>query len=335
MTDDLLERLRRADPAPAGRVEREARALQGLPARISADESVVPSRRLPTGRRIAVAVAAAIVAVGLIVPLALLSPLGRDDDVPGGGTDGDSGWMAVATLQEVRAAGVVYVPDATTFVLALDGDDPYALSAIPLEDPREATRERVVYCEGSQTFLGSVGDTYLVSGVPAGESAERGLAGVALRVVDGIVEVAPDELLPGDGGISGLSSGVPGCETAGGIPLEGRPGFAIPAGTRLPPIAVALPQAGMRLQSPARIVGSANVFEATVSIRILDAAGNLVADTFTTAACGTGCRGDFAAEVELSIDVEQPGTVQVFESSAEDGSMINTVEIPVTLVPLP
>ena len=124
-----------------------------------------------------------------------------------------------------------------------------------------------------------------------------------------------------------------GCETVDGAPLESAPGFGIPLGTDLPPIAVALPQAGMQVQSPITIAGSADVFEATVGIRVLDANGDMIAETFTTASCGTGCRGDFGAEVEVPIDALQPGTIQVFESSAQDGSMINTVEIPVTLVP--
>ena len=59
----------------------------------------------------------------------------------------------------------------------------------------------------------------------------------------------------------------------------------------------------------------------------------VIAQAFTTAACGTGCRGDFSTQVEVPVDAEQPGTIQVFESSARDGSMTNTVEIPVTLAP--
>ena len=69
------------------------------------------------------------------------------------------------------------------------------------------------------------------------------------------------------------------------------------------------------MQSPIVITGNANVFEAKVSVRVLDAGGNVIAQTFTTAACGTGCRGDFRSEVEVAIDTEQPGTIQVFESA--------------------
>src|SRR5438093_276910 len=50
----------------------------------------------------------------------------------------------------------------------------------------------------------------------------------------------------------------------------------------LPPIVVETPLIGQRVSSPVTISGTANVFEATVSIRILDANGNELANTFTT-----------------------------------------------------
>lgn len=99
----------------------------------------------------------------------------------------------------------------------------------------------------------------------------------------------------------------------------------------LAPIVVEAPLIGERVENPVTISGTANVFEATVSIQILDATGAVIANTFTTATCGTGCRGDYSARVAYSVDAEQSGTVVVFESSAEDGSMLFPVRIPVTL----
>ena len=89
----------------------------------------------------------------------------------------------------------------------------------------------------------------------------------------------------------------------------------------------------MVVNSPVTITGSADVFEATVNIRVLDANGEVIAESFAMATCGTGCRGDFSTQINVPIDAEQPGTVQVFEYSAKDGSMINVVEIPVVLAP--
>lgn len=101
----------------------------------------------------------------------------------------------------------------------------------------------------------------------------------------------------------------------------------------LPPILVESPTIGERVDNPVRVSGTANVFEATVSLRILDAGGREIARTFTTATCGTGCRGDYSVSVPYEVDREQPGVIEVFESSAEDGRPIHVVRIPVTLTP--
>ncbi|MGH2747394.1 MAG: Gmad2 immunoglobulin-like domain-containing protein [Actinomycetota bacterium] len=96
----------------------------------------------------------------------------------------------------------------------------------------------------------------------------------------------------------------------------------------LTPIVVMTPAIGDRVSSPVTISGTANVFEATVSIRILDDEGNLLAETFTTATCGTGCRGDYSEKVRFDA-AGDGGVIEVFESSAEDGSDLHLVSIPV------
>lgn len=99
----------------------------------------------------------------------------------------------------------------------------------------------------------------------------------------------------------------------------------------LPSILVASPSIGDRVSSPITIAGTADVFEATVSIAVIDAFGTEIVRTFTTATCGTGCRGDFSASVRYQVPRTQSGIVRVYESSAKDGSAVNVVEIPVTL----
>ncbi|HEX2090206.1 MAG TPA: Gmad2 immunoglobulin-like domain-containing protein [Actinomycetota bacterium] len=101
----------------------------------------------------------------------------------------------------------------------------------------------------------------------------------------------------------------------------------------LPAIVVESPTIGASVSSPVVVKGTANVFEATVSLRILDSQGREIARTFTTATCGTGCRGRYSKSVRFSVSSEQPGTIQVFEESAENGQPINVVRIPVTLRP--
>jgi spore germination protein GerM len=82
--------------------------------------------------------------------------------------------------------------------------------------------------------------------------------------------------------------------------------------------------------SPLNISGFANVFEATVSLRLVDLDGNVVYEDFTTASCGTGCWGSFSFHIEDFDFASTPVTVQVFWNSAEDGSPSDVVSIPVS-----
>ena len=101
----------------------------------------------------------------------------------------------------------------------------------------------------------------------------------------------------------------------------------------LPAILVDSPIVGEQVSNPVTISGTANVFEAQVSVRILDENGNEIARTFTLATCGTGCRGDYSVSVSYSVDHEQAGTIEVLDYSAKDGSPENVMSIPVILTP--
>lgn len=103
--------------------------------------------------------------------------------------------------------------------------------------------------------------------------------------------------------------------------------------TRDRTIVVRSPQSGDEVVSPVEVSGTADVFEATVSISILDANGVPLASTSTSASCGSGCRGTYATSIAFFVEARQPGTIQVFERSAEDGTAQHLVEVPVTLVP--
>jgi hypothetical protein len=84
----------------------------------------------------------------------------------------------------------------------------------------------------------------------------------------------------------------------------------------LPVIVVSLPAAGSRITSPVTVSGSANVFEANVTVKVLDANGRVVGSTFTTATCGTGCRGTYSVDTRFRIDREQRGTLVVSDDDA-------------------
>ena len=131
------------------------------------------------------------------------------------------------------------------------------------------------------------------------------------------------------------------CQPAGDQPSEGRvPAPNEPASEQTrsepvddAPIVVENPRADEELTSPAILSGSANVFEATVSYRIVTSAGDVVARGFTTASCGSGCRGTFSVTVPFEVDQATEATIELFEESAENGKPLHKVEIPVTLLP--
>jgi hypothetical protein len=123
-----------------------------------------------------------------------------------------------------------------------------------------------------------------------------------------------------------------GVTVVGGVPVQ-SPQTRAMYGGYLPAITVRSPVIGARVTSPVTVSGTADVFEATVSVRVLDSAGHEIARTFTTASCGTGCRGDYSVTVSYSVPRTQPGTIEVFESSAKDGQPVNVQLIPVTLAP--
>lgn len=100
-----------------------------------------------------------------------------------------------------------------------------------------------------------------------------------------------------------------------------------------PPVVVEDPRPNEELSGQVVISGFANVFEANVSIRLLDANGELVEEAFTTATCGSGCWGDYSHSLEFSVDEPQEGRLEVLIYSAEDGSPQNVISLPVMLVP--
>ncbi len=103
----------------------------------------------------------------------------------------------------------------------------------------------------------------------------------------------------------------------------------------LPAIYVDRPAYGAGLGNPARIVGSANVFEAQFLITILDGNGTVIAKTPAMATCGTGCRGTFDVTIPYDVAAAGWGTLRVWDGSARDGSPENVREYPVWLTPAP
>jgi immunoglobulin-like protein involved in spore germination/sporulation and spore germination protein len=102
----------------------------------------------------------------------------------------------------------------------------------------------------------------------------------------------------------------------------------------LPVIAVITPSAGAEVSSPVTVSGLANVFEANVSVEILDGDGHVIADDVTTASCGTGCWGSFSLDLPYTVEQRQDGTIVVHDDDAAgSGTYPHEVRVPVVLVP--
>lgn len=99
------------------------------------------------------------------------------------------------------------------------------------------------------------------------------------------------------------------------------------------PIVLDTPQEGDELTSPAVLSGTADVFEATVSYRIVTNDGDVVARGFTTATCGSGCRGSYSVTVPFEVEERTKASVEMFEESAETGRPMHKVAVGVTLLP--
>jgi germination protein M len=117
-----------------------------------------------------------------------------------------------------------------------------------------------------------------------------------------------------------------------GIVLEG-PQARRDFRDRLPTIFVDRPAFGAAAGNPARVTGSADVFEATFRIAILDRSGKVLVDQHAMANCGAGCepRGTFDITVRYDVAKAQWGRLRVYYGSAKDGSPQDIRDYPVWL----
>jgi germination protein M len=102
----------------------------------------------------------------------------------------------------------------------------------------------------------------------------------------------------------------------------------------LPAILVESPRRHERVTSPIEISGTANVFEANVTVRLVGAEGRELERTFVTATCGTGCRGTFELSLPYKVRKAQEASLVLSDDDADgDGHPQHEVSIPVLLEP--
>jgi germination protein M len=119
------------------------------------------------------------------------------------------------------------------------------------------------------------------------------------------------------------------------VRLEGEEHVRSDFEAETPSVLVESPVPGQDVHTPVQLEGTANTFEATFNVELVDADGTVLAERFVTATSGSGTRGTFDAELSFEITREGPGELVVFELSAEDGSRIHEVRIPVEITLFP
>jgi len=160
-----------------------------------------------------------------------------------------------------------------------------------------------ITAQGTVTYTVQPGDTLFAlsrrSGVSVAELAR--MNGIA---PDAILRIGQQLQLP-----SGPSSGVPG-------------------------IRVTSPEPGATVRSPIVVQGSASVFEGVVSVEVLDANGVELARASATASQpDAGQPGPFRAEIAVPASgAERRVTLRVFWRSPRDGTPMDEVRIPLTVV---
>jgi hypothetical protein len=99
----------------------------------------------------------------------------------------------------------------------------------------------------------------------------------------------------------------------------------------LAPIALAEPAAGALVKGDRLVVkGEASVYEGTVSLRLRDDRGKVMAQGHATAAEGAPGRGPFSGALSFTPPAaSRSWTLEAFEVSAEDGRILYSVELPV------
>jgi len=172
----------------------------------------------------------------------------------------------------------------------------------------------------------------LVDGPDDAESSHMGLTsdfpeGVEATVADGVATVETESDLTTEQLAQLVYSLTQLDPLVASVEMDGESYTRAEFEEQTPSVLVESPLPFEDVTSPITAAGTANTFEATFQYELLDADGNVIDENFVTATSGTGTRGTFEF---TTADVDGVATLVVFEASAEDGSRMREVEIPLT-----
>ena len=101
-----------------------------------------------------------------------------------------------------------------------------------------------------------------------------------------------------------------------------------------PNIIVRSPEPGAVVTSPFLVTGLARVFEAQFNVTLYGELGGVIAEATGMAEQGQEL-SPFEVELTFAVSREQPACLWVYDLSAEDGSRIDVVQVPIALAPPP
>jgi hypothetical protein len=99
---------------------------------------------------------------------------------------------------------------------------------------------------------------------------------------------------------------------------------------RVPAILVNRPVIGARVPATVAVAGTADVFEAALTIRVRNERGRLLARRHILATCGSGCRGRYHVAISYHVLRRQPGTIVILDSGGRVAHP-HVVRVPVRL----
>ena len=254
--------------------------------------------------------AAVLLAVAAVV---LLPACGGDDDPAATETD-------TVTLPAFSTARVYWLLDGKVWPAAREVQASDDAASVVMDElfagPTEQERAELKFTTALPAYVGAPDVT-----------VADGVATIELEGTDSLTREALAQIVY-------TVTALPGVDA---VTIEGD-GFVAASYTRAdfedqtPSVLVESPLPFEEVSSPVRAEGTANTFEATFSYELTDTDGRIVDENFVTATSGTGTRGTFEfATDEYEIPFDGIGSLIVFERSAEDGSKIHLVEIPLRM----
>ena len=250
-----------------------------------------------------------LLALAALVVALFLAGCGNDDDEGAGTTD---------TVTTVDPGGTT---DVRVYWLR-DGKVWPALREI--EDTEEVAHAALEELLAAPT-ADEKAELQLTTAIPEGTTLE------VVAIEDRVAEVELSNELPEEP-LAQVVYTVTQFPTVDSVTIQGRSYARDDFETLTPAILVESPLSFEEVGNPVRATGTANTFEANFQYELTDTDGRIVDESFVTATSGSGERGtlDFTTS-EYEIPFDGVGALIVFELSAEDGSRINLVEIPVRM----